>query len=57
MLPRIEVDNLVNAVFEVLNLATDGHIADGYQMLLLGKQKALEGEANFEPWAEEREGR
>jgi hypothetical protein len=52
MLPRIDVDNLVNAVFEALDLA-----ADGYQVLLLGKQKALEGKANFEPWAEELEGR
>jgi hypothetical protein len=32
-------------------------VADGYQVLLLGKQKVLEGEANFEPWAEELEGR
>jgi hypothetical protein len=57
MLPRIEVDNLVNAVFEALDLAADGRVADGYQVLLLGKQKALEGEAIFEPWAEELEGR
>jgi hypothetical protein len=57
MLPRIEVDNLVNAVFEALDLAADGRVADGYQVLLLGKQKALEGEANFEPCAEELEGR
>lgn len=56
-LPRIEVDNLINAVFKARDLAADGLIADGYQVLLLGKQKALEGEANSEPWAEELEGR
>ena len=26
-------------------------------MLRIGKQRALEGEQNFEPWAEELEGR
>ena len=57
MLPRVEVDNLVIAVFEAVGLAAEGHVADGYQVLLLGKQRALEGEANFEPWAEELEGR
>jgi hypothetical protein len=57
MLPRIEIDNLVNAVFEALDLAADGRVADGYQVLLLGKQKALEGEGIFEAWAEELEGR
>jgi hypothetical protein len=53
MLPRVEVDNLITAVFEAVDLAAEGHIADGYQVLLLGKQRALEGEANFEPCAEE----
>ena len=57
MLPRAEVDNLISAVFEVVDLAAEGHIADGYQVLLAAKQRALEGEANFEPWAEELEGR
>jgi hypothetical protein len=57
MLPRVEVDNLISAVFEACDLAADGRVPDGYQVLLLGKQKALDGEANFEPWAEELEGR
>jgi hypothetical protein len=57
MLPRVEVDNLVNAVFEALDLAADGLVADGYRVLLIGRQRALEGEQNFEPWAEELEGR
>jgi len=52
MLPRIEVENPVNAAFEALDLAADGRVADGYQVLLLGKQKALEGDANSEPTAE-----
>ena len=45
MLPRAEIENFLTAVFEALDLAADGLIADGYQVLLLGKQKA-----NFEPW-------
>jgi len=57
MLPRVEVDNLLTAVFEAVDLAAEGHVADGYQAFLFGKQRALEGEANFEPWAEELEGR
>ena len=57
MLPRAEIENLLTAVFEAVDLAAEGHLADGYPVLLLGKQKALEGEANFEPWAEELEGR
>ena len=38
-------------------LAAEGHVPDGYQVLLLGRQRALEGEANFAPSAEELEGR
>ena len=41
MLPRIAVDNLLTAVFEACGLATEGHVADGYQVLLIGKQRAL----------------
>ena len=52
MLPRAEIENLLTAVFEAVDLAAEGHVADGYQVLLLGRQKALEGEANFEPTAE-----
>jgi hypothetical protein len=33
------------------------HVAGGYQVLLIGKQRALEGEQNLDPWAEEVEGR
>jgi len=47
----------VDAVFEAVDLAADGHVADGYQALLTAKQQALEGEANFAPSAEELEGR
>jgi len=57
MPPRVEVDDLITAVFEAVDLAAEGRVADGYQVLLLAKQKALEGEANFEPRAEELEGR
>ena len=52
VLPRVEVDNLLTAVFEAVDLAAEGHVAGGYQVLLLGNQRALEGEGNFEPWAE-----
>lgn len=48
MFPRVEIENLLTAVFEAVALAVEGHIADGYQGLLLGRQKALEGEANVE---------
>jgi len=57
MLPRAEVDNLIPAVLEAVDLAAEGHVADRYQVLLIGKQRALEGEQNFQPWAEELEGR
>src|SRR6184192_2658928 len=57
MLLRVSVDNLVDAVFEAVDLAGQGEIAEGYRVLLRGRQAALEGEQNFEPWAEEMEGR
>src|SRR5262249_15198831 len=56
MLPPVEVDTLITAVFEAVDLAAEGPVPDGYQVLLLGK-KALEGEANCAPWAEDLEGR
>jgi hypothetical protein len=51
-LPRAEVDNLLTAVFEAVDLAAEARAAEGFEVLLLGKAKALEGEANFEPTAE-----
>ncbi len=57
MLPPANVDTLLNSVFEALDLAADGHAADGYQLLLLGKHKALEDAARGEPWAKELEER
>ena len=44
MLPRVKVDNLITAVFEAVALAADGLVAYGYQVLLIGEQRALEGE-------------
>jgi hypothetical protein len=41
--------NLITAVFEALDLAAEGHVADGYQVLLIGEQRALEGEAKIKP--------
>ena len=38
-------------------LAAESRVAEGYRVLLRGRQTALEGEQNFEPWAEELEGR
>ena len=52
MLPRTEIENPLTAIFQAVDLAAEGDRADGYQVLLLGKAKALEGEANFEPSAE-----
>jgi len=52
MLPRAEIENLLTAVFEAVDLAAEDRITEGFEVLLLGKAKALEGEANFEPFAE-----
>jgi len=57
MLPRADIGNVLTAGFEAVDLAAEGQVADGYQVLLLGKQRALEGEASLEPWAEKLEGR
>src|SRR4051794_36192265 len=57
MLPRAEIENLLTAVFQAVDLAAQGHVADGFEVLLIAKQRALEGEQNFEPWAGELEGR
>jgi hypothetical protein len=35
-----------------VDLAAEGLVAEGYDVLLIGKRRALEGEANFEPSAE-----
>src|SRR5262245_18826794 len=40
MLPRAEIENLLTAVFEAVDLAAEGRVADGHQALLLGKQRA-----------------
>ena len=46
MLPRIAVDN-ITAVFEAVDRAGQGDIAEGYRVLLHSRQVALEGEQNF----------
>ena len=43
MLSRAAVDNLITTVFEACHLAAEGNVADGYQVFLIGKAKALEG--------------
>jgi hypothetical protein len=43
MPPRIAVDNLISAAFEAVDLAVEGHVADGYQVLIIGNQGALDG--------------
>jgi hypothetical protein len=65
VLPRAEFDNLLTAVFHAgptpplrggnrraPHLAAEGLVVAGYDLLLVGKLRALEGEANFEPSAE-----
>src|SRR3954453_15621252 len=47
-LPRVAVDNLVDAVFEAVDLAGQSEIAERYRVRLRGRQTALEGEQNFE---------
>jgi hypothetical protein len=57
MLPRAQIEKLLTAVFEAVDLPAEGLVADGYELLLIGKLGALAGDQNFEPWAEEPEGR
>jgi hypothetical protein len=52
MLPRAEIENLLTAVFESVDLAAEELIAEGYEVLLIGKRRTPEGEANFEPAVE-----
>jgi hypothetical protein len=40
------------AVEEAVTLALDGDPAAGYEVLLPVPARALDGERNFEPWAE-----
>jgi hypothetical protein len=46
------LNSLRLAVEEAVTLAHDGDPASGYECVLVGRQRALEGERNFEPWAE-----
>jgi hypothetical protein len=46
MLPRAEIENLLTAIFEAVDLAAEGRTADGYQVLLIGRQRALECDAD-----------
>ena len=57
MLPRAEIENLLTAVFEAVDLAAEGHVADGYGCCTWAGKKALEGEQHFEEWVEQLEGR
>jgi hypothetical protein len=52
-LPVSVIDPLILTVEEAVDLAHAGQVADGYQVLLIGKARSLEGEKNFEAWAEE----
>lgn len=44
-------------VEEAVRLAQDGDPAAGYEVLLTGRARALDGEPNFETWADEMEAR
>jgi hypothetical protein len=41
MLPRVEVDNLITAIFEAVDLAAECRITVGYQVLLMGGRHGL----------------
>ena len=48
------LDSLLMAVEEAVRLALEGEPAAGYELLLTGRARSMEGERNFEPWAGER---
>jgi hypothetical protein len=52
LIPTPALDSLLMAVEEAVTLAQEGDPAAGYECLLTGRARALEGERNFEPWAE-----
>lgn len=56
-LPTAAVVSLLVAIDEALALAEAGDPAAGYLTLILSRARSLEGERNFEPWADELEGR
>jgi hypothetical protein len=56
-LPTAAIDSLLGAVAEAVTLAQEGDPAAGYEVLLTGKLRALEGGRNWEPLAEELEER
>jgi hypothetical protein len=51
-LPTPALDSLLMAVEEAVTLALEGDAAAGYELLITSRARALEGERNFEPWAE-----
>jgi len=51
-LPTPALDSLLMAVEEAVTLALEGDAAAGYELLITSRAGALEGERNFEPWAE-----
>src|SRR5262245_21748855 len=54
-IPTAAFDSLLMAVEEATTLALEGNPAAGYEVLLVGRARTLEGERNFEPWAEPRQ--
>ena len=54
--PTAALDPLTRVVDEAAQLDPDSDPAAGYVWLITGRAHALEGERNFEPWAEALEG-
>jgi hypothetical protein len=53
VLPRAEVDALTRSLAEVLALAEDGQVADGYELLLWGVQRAEAARNEGGVWGDE----
>jgi hypothetical protein len=49
----IEIALLTDVMHDAISLGVEGHLADGYTMLLLGLEQALEAEAAGVPEAPE----
>jgi hypothetical protein len=53
VLPEAEMEAVTRGLAEVLELAADGQVADGYELLLWGLRRAQAVRDRGVPWGEE----
>jgi hypothetical protein len=53
VLPQAEMEAVTRGLAEVLDLAADGQVADGYELLLWGLRRAQAARGRGVPWGEE----